>query len=143
MFKTIQALFQKYREQILYLIFGGATTAVNFVVYWICSGLNFGTAVSTIIAWFLSVVFAYVTNKIFVFESKIHTCLGILKEAASFFLSRLATGILDLGIMLLFVDVLHLNELLMKILSNILVILLNYLLSKLFIFKKAKKNSTK
>lgn len=140
----IKELFAKYREMILYLFFGGCTTLVNIVSYYICSRIGIGTAVSTVIAWVLSVLFAYATNRKFVFLSKATELAAILKEAAGFFLCRLATGILDLAIMVVFVDFLHFNDMIIKILSNIIVIVLNYVASKLLIFKeKSSENKMK
>ena len=140
----IKELFTKYREMILYLFFGGCTTLVNIVSYYICSRIGMGTALSTVIAWVLSVLFAYVTNRKYVFESKAFGFVPILKEIAGFFLCRLATGLLDLAIMVVFVDFLHFNDMIIKILSNIIVIILNYAASKLLIFKdKSSDNKTK
>ena len=131
----IKQRFDKYREIILYLFFGGCTTLVNIVAYYICSRIGFGTAISTIIAWVLSVLFAYVTNRKYVFESKAIGFVPIFKETSCFFLCRLATGLLDLAIMVAFVDFLHFNDMIMKILSNIIVIVINFVASKLLIFK--------
>ncbi len=129
-------LFLKYREMILYVFFGGCTTLVNIVVYFICSRLYMGTLVSTGIAWFLSVLFAYVTNRIYVFESKSKEFKLIVREMVSFFSCRLSTGLLDMANMYVFVDLLHWNDLLIKVLSNVVVIVLNYAVSKWFIFKR-------
>lgn len=134
--QKIKELFLKYKEMILYLVFGGLTTLVNIVVYYVCDKVGLSTTSSTVIAWILSVLFAYITNRIYVFESKNHRFYDLIKEIFQFFTCRLVTGVLDLGIMLLFVDVLHFNGLLIKILSNIIVIILNYIFSKLIIFKK-------
>ncbi len=134
--KRIKTLFLKYKEPILYIIFGALTTFVNIVCFWLCDKAGFSTAFSTVLAWVLSVAFAFITNKIFVFESNTSGLRAVTKEALKFFSCRLTTGVLDLGIMLLFVDVWHFNGLLIKVLSNILVIVLNYILSKLLIFKK-------
>lgn len=133
-------LFKKYREQISYLFFGGCTTLVNIVAYWVCTR-QFGIDIyiSTTIGWFVSVTFAYITNKIWVFESKTHGVKQFCREVFSFYLCRGATYILDLGIMRLFVEILSWNDMVVKIGSNILVILINYVLSKLLIFKT--KNS--
>lgn len=142
--EKIKELFEKYREMILYLFFGGCTTLVNIVSYYICSQIGIGTAISTVIAWVLSVLFAYITNRTFVFASKAHGISAVLKETANFFLCRLATGLLDLAIMVIFVDLLHFNGMVIKILSNIIVIILNYVASKLLIFKeKSKTGKTK
>lgn len=122
------------REIILYGIFGVLTTLINILAYNVCYyTLNVSNVVSTAVAWFLSVAFAYVTNRIWVFESD---CNNTLKEAFEFFICRLATGILDILIMHICVDVYNLEGGIIKILSNVLVIVLNYLASKLYIFKK-------
>ena len=133
----MKQLYNKYKEVILYIFFGGCTTLVNIVVYYLCAHpLNMLTTMSTIISWILSVTFAYVTNKIWVFESNVDNKHDLLKEIVSFYGCRLSTGILDLIIMIVFVDILMFNDLIIKILSNILVIVLNYVASKLYIFKK-------
>lgn len=126
----------KYKEIILYVFFGGMTTLVNIFSYYFCSHMiQINTTFSTIIAWLLSVVFAYVTNKIWVFESKSIDLKSVFKEVISFFGCRLATGIMDLIIMIIFVNYLSFNDMIIKIISNILVIVLNYVASKLVIFK--------
>jgi len=123
----------------MYLIFGGLTTLVNIVSYFILTRFfDFGTSTSTIIAWFLSVVFAYVTNRKWVFESTSTGLLKISKEIVSFFGARLFSGFLDWGIMLLFVDVLGFHDIIIKIMSNVMVIIINYLFSNFFIFKKGE-----
>ena len=133
----MKQLYNKYKEVILYIFFGGCTTLVNIVVYYLCAHpLDMSTTMSTIISWILSVTFAYVTNKIWVFESNVDNKHDLLKEIVSFYGCRLSTGILDLIIMIVFVDILMFNDLIIKILSNILVIVLNYVASKLYIFKK-------
>ena len=123
------------REIFLYVVFGALTTLINIVSYSLLY-YSFGVSntLSTIISWVLSVVFAYVTNKIWVFESKNKSTI---KEAAEFFLSRLSTGLFDLLVMYIFVELLMLEGGIIKVISNVLVIILNYLLSKLFVFKKS------
>ena len=131
------SFYNKYKSIILYLIFGGLTTLVNFAAFWLCERIiGLGTAPSTIIAWIAAVLFAFVTNKIFVFESKTKSPIKVLKELLGFVLARLISGGLDLGIMLLGVDVLHIDSLIVKIVSNVFVVILNYIASKLIIFKK-------
>ncbi len=132
-------LIKKYKEQILYLIFGALTTLVNLAAYFLCRSINFSVAGATIIAWFMGVLFAYVTNKLFVFESRVKNFRQLLFQIAEFFGYRLFTGLLDLGIMYLTVELLTFYEPAMKIISNIIVIILNYVFSKLIIFKKQKK----
>ena len=130
-------LFKKYKDIIAYLFFGGLTTLVNIVCYYICAHvLKMATIPSTIIAWVLAVLFAYVTNRKWVFHSKVTGKKEILNEMMSFFGCRIATGIIDLLIMFVFVDLCHFNDLIIKIIANIIVIILNYVASKLLVFKK-------
>lgn len=126
----------KYTELIFYLIFGVLTTAVNIAVYFICSRIFYFQVISSnITAWLLSVLFAYLTNRKFVFISKAEGFSSVLKECMNFFLGRLSTGILDTVIMFVSVDLLAFNDVIMKVLSNIIVIVLNYLISKLLVFR--------
>lgn len=135
----ILPLYRKYREYILYVFFGGVTTVINIIAYWICTRwLGMDTDPATTIAWILAVIVAYVTNRIWVFQSKENSVAGIVREIVSFFGARIATGLMDLGIMHLFVEVLHWPDMPVKIGSNVLVIILNYIFSKLFIFRKKK-----
>ena len=96
--------------------------------------LSTPTVPATVIAWLVAVVFAYWSNRVYVFHSKSGE---ILREAAEFFSARIATGVLDVIIMYLFVDVWGFYDVWVKTVSNILVIILNYILSKFFIFKEA------
>jgi len=133
----LKELFLKYREIILYLFFGGLTTVVNTVCYFVASwGLGLSAWLSSVVAWFFAVIFAFVTNKIFVFESRGKGKKETKKEAVLFFTARLASLGLIAGIMLVFVDLMGLNELLFFIIGQVVVLVFNYLASKLFIFKK-------
>ncbi len=136
--KRIKELYLKYKEIINYIIFGGLTTVTNFVVYFICTKLfSIDEVISNGIAWFLSVLFAYVTNKIFVFESKKSGFKEIIVEMSSFFLARVLSGICcDVGTFALMVKVFAINDVVAKIVTQVMVIVMNYVLSKLVIFKK-------
>lgn len=129
-------LIKKNKQILMYLIFGVLTTAVNVVAYWaFAHPVALNTELSTALAWVVSVIFAFVTNKLFVFESKASASRTLIYETVTFFGSRVLTGLLDVGIMYLFVTVLSVNDLVMKVASNIIVIVLNYVLSKLIVFK--------
>ena len=133
----IKRIFKKYKEIILYVFFGGCTTLVNIIVYYVCAHpMSLATVPSTVIAWILSVAFAYITNRIYVFESRSKGYMVVLREIVSFVSCRLLTGLMDLAIMFVCVDLLGLNDLVIKILSNVLVIILNYIASKCLIFRK-------
>ena len=95
---------------------------------------------STIIAWIAAVLFAYITNRKWVFHSQAYGVVSIMKEIVSFFSCRLATGIIDWLCMYIFVDVLHANGVLIKFVANIIVIVLNYVASKLLIFRRKNDN---
>ena len=138
--KTLIEEIKKRKEVVLYLFFGGCTTLVNILSYFILRQLlKIDITTATVVSWILSVLFAYITNKIFVFESKTNTLKELTVEFTAFVSGRVFTGILDLVIMLVFVEVLNFNEVIMKIVSNVVVIVLNYILSKLWIFKKIQK----
>lgn len=130
-----------HRELVMYLIFGVLTTAVNYGTAVGVNALLAGSGVhaswpSVSIAWAVSVLFAYVTNRIWVFESKSKGARAVLREMLLFFGARLLSGVLEVVLMTLLVDKLGYNFDVMKLLCNILVILLNYSFSKLVIFKK-------
>jgi len=137
MIETIKKLCIKYKSIIMYGIFGVLTTAVNYFVYWLCAHpLSLDPLVSNTIAWIAGVIFAYITNRIFVFESQENTPSGIIKEVVSFVASRLFTLLVETLIMYIFVKKLGFNDLIIKLIANVVVIILNYVLSKLIVFKK-------
>ena len=128
---------KKYQSFISYAVFGVLTTVVNIVTYSICyNKLGIGNTLSNVAAWILAVAFAYVTNKLWVFDSKSWKWSVLRREILAFVSCRLATGILDIVIMFVCVDLMDWPAMIMKVLSNVLVIVLNYVFSKLIIFKK-------
>lgn len=139
----IKELYLKYKEIINYLIFGGLTTIVSLVTYYICvyTILDPDNAVqlqiANVISWIISVAFAYITNRKFVFESKEK---NKIKEASKFVTSRIATLLMDMAIMYVGVTVLRFNDKIMKLISQVVVIVMNYILSKILVFKKEKNN---
>lgn len=135
--KIIKQLLVKYKDIILYGIFGILSTVVNILSYWgFAHPLGIGTMLSTILAWFLTVSFVYLTNRKWVFHSNASTVKEYIKEVVSFFFCRIATGVLDWACMFIFVTLLSLHDVMVKALANILVIILNYIASKLIIFKQ-------
>ena len=109
-------LCKKYKSVILYLVFGVLTTIVNIVAYFLLDfNRLFNTVINTSIAWVVAVIFAYVTNKKWVFESKVKGFKDNFKEMMSFFGCRIATGLMDVGIMFVFVDVLGYDDMIIKI----------------------------
>lgn len=134
--KEILSLLKKHRDIVAYLFFGAATTLINLVVYYLCYEImSVPNTPSVIIAWILAVLFAFLTNKPFVFRSHDWSMKVLLPEAGSFLSCRIGTGVLELVLMYLTVDLLHWNGMLMKLLVNIIVIVLNYVGSKLLVFR--------
>ena len=134
--KEIKLLLKKYKNFILYVGFGIITTAINIILYWLLYNiLDVSNVPSNIIAWIGAVIFAFLTNKNLVFGSSSWDKKTVINELWKFFGARLATGGIDLLIMFLFVDIWQFNGLLIKIIANIVVIILNFILSKLVVFK--------
>ena len=125
--------YNRYRKVFLYLFFGLLTTLVNVGVFYLLRKVNIELYLSNIIAWVVAVLFAFITNKMLVFESKNKK---LLKEITSFYWFRIISLLFDMGIMYLMISVLNINELLSKVVANIFVIIINYFFSKLFVFKK-------
>ena len=139
----IKELYLKYKEIINYLIFGVLTTVVSLVTYYICVYTILAPdnavqlQIANVISWIISVAFAYITNRKFVFESKEK---NKIKEASKFVTSRIATLLMDMVIMYVGVTVLKFNDKIMKLISQVVVIVMNYILSKILVFKKEKNN---
>ena len=127
-------LYKKYKEIINYLIFGGLTTVVSIATYALFAKVfHIDYLISNVLSWILAVLFAYITNKIFVFESK---SKKNIKEITSFFFFRIVSLVMEMIILYIFVDMLHIDDLITKIIAQVIVIVANYVFSKVFVFKK-------
>lgn len=134
MFNKLLDLYKKYKEIINYLIFGGLTTLISIVTYALFAKVfHIDYLISNVLSWIIAVLFAYITNKIFVFESK---SKKNVKEITSFFFFRVVSLIMEMVILYVFVDMLHIDDLVTKIIAQVIVIVSNYVFSKLFVFKK-------
>ncbi|KAA6450261.1 GtrA family protein [Bacillus atrophaeus] len=121
----------------MYIIMGIFTTAVNISSFYILVEiLDTDYKTATVIAWILSVLFAYITNKIYVFQQKTSDMRSLLRELTAFFSVRLLSLGIDLGMMILLVSQFHTNETLAKILDNVVIVVVNYIASKWLVFKK-------
>lgn len=129
----IKELLKKYKEIILYVIVGGCTTIVSIGSYALFTRVfHLDIYTSSIISWILAVLFAYFANKIIVFQSK----NKIKKEIASFFGLRIVSLVLDLLTMWVLCDIIHLNDLIAKLIVQVIVLTSNYIFSKFFIFRR-------
>ena len=139
--KTIQGLYFGYKEVINYLVFGVLAMIVNFVSYYIFAKmLNLDEVISSGLSWFCSVLFAYITNKLFVFESKTDTLKAFLIEIIFWKIDifSLSGALCDVGTFALMVKVFHINDIFSKVVTQVMVVIVNYLFSKLIIFRKKK-----
>jgi len=144
--EKIKKIYKKYQEIINYIIVGGCTTLVSLgskylLLFTILNPKNsFELQLSVIISWICSVTFAYITNRIFVFKSK---SKQIIQEIISFFSSRILTLLMEMFIMWFFITLLRLNSdnwvIIITLICQLLIMILNYLLSKLFVFRKKNK----
>lgn len=139
MMDKIINLYKKNKEIVNYLFFGILTTIVSLVIYY---GLTFSfldvnvvveLQIANILSWFISVSFAYITNKRYVFESK---SKNVVKEFSEFIGTRIVTLVMDMLIMYVGVNIFCVNDKILKLVSQVIVIVGNYLFSKIFVFKK-------
>ncbi len=125
------------KSTISYLIFGLLTTVVNIVTYaFLASFLNVDYKLATTVAWILSILFAFITNKLFVFNSKEITFVLMVKELVNFVIFRLLSLLVDIIIMFIIIDLLLWNDLFAKVIANGVVVVMNYFTSKNITFKK-------
>lgn len=133
----MKALIQKHWDIISYLFFGVLTTVVNYLIYLPCYNiLHWSATVSTAVAWVAAVAFAYLTNKPFVFRSHDWSMKTVLPELSAFLACRVGSGLMETAIIFVTVDLLGWNGNWMKLATNVLVVVVNYIGSKLLVFKK-------
>ena len=132
------ARFEKYKALILYGIFGVTTTIINVVSYALLLFVGINVQIAVVFSWLLAVIVAYLTNRVWVFNSGAVTKLKILREFISFMLARLATLVVEMVIIWFGVQLLNQDPIVWKIIDNIVVIILNYIISKLIVFKIRK-----
>ena len=141
MINKLKKMYKKYKEIINYLIIGGLTTVVSLVSFYLVRILIFtkdtqlDIQISNVISWIFAVLFAFITNKKYVFESKT-TGTKKIKEMIKFYLSRLTTLIIDMVTMWILTAPLNINDKVSKIIVQFIIVVLNYVFSKLFVFKK-------
>ena len=140
MMKRLKLLIKEHYDVLAYLFFGGLTTVVNYLVYLPCyNGLGLSASVSNVIAWVVAVAFAFLTNKPFVFKSHDWSAKVLLPELTKFVGCRVASGVLETAVIFVTVDCLNWNGNWMKLITSILVVILNYFGSKLLVFKEKKR----
>lgn len=137
----MKAVYGRHREFFAYAGYGCGTVAINFIIYYLCYyKLGITNVNSNMMAWFLSMAFAFITNKLYVFESKSLKLDVLIHEIIAFVGFRVVTGAFDVMMMYYAVDRLHLNGMIMKAMVNVIVIALNYVASKKLVFKNEYDN---
>lgn len=134
--RPLYPLYRKFKEPLLYLFFGGLTFFLSIGLYWLFAHpLKLDPLLANGISWIICVAFAYVTNRTWVFTQKAHDGPGIVREALSFAVGRLATLGMEELVLWLGITVLGINDLVVKIIGQVLVIIGNYVISKCLVFK--------
>ena len=137
MWVILREFIKKHKSLLAYLVIGGLTTLVNWCAYFPLRYVtDLSAAVSSGIAWFVAVLFAFPTNKIFVYESNQWSVRSTTMEFVSFVSCRLFSGLLEAGILYVVDDLLHMNGVVWKILASVIVVILNYLSGKLLVFRR-------
>ena len=137
MWNKFKLLAEKYRDVLSYLFFGVLTTVVNYIIYLpLLNVVRLSGAVSNVIAWIGAVIFAFATNKPLVFKSYDWSPKVLFPEIGKFLSCRVGSGLIETGIIAVTVDILHWNGNVMKLITSVLVVIINYIGSKLLVFKK-------
>lgn len=131
--KKLLGLYKRNKEIINYIIVGGFTTIVSVVSYYLFRLFISDYLICTVLSWIVSVLFAYVTNRIFVFESKVK---NIIVEFSKFVFSRVLSLLSEVVVMFCLVQLIHIDDKISKIIVQFIILILNYLFSKLFVFNK-------
>lgn len=133
----VKELYVKYHETLSYLFFGFLTFVVSIISYkFLNITLNINELIANVLSWIAAVTFAYITNKIWVFKAPTHGFRQIIKEASAFFGGRILTLVIEEIIILIFVTLLNFSSLVVKVIAQIIVIILNYIISKKLVFNK-------
>lgn len=133
----IKELFQKYREVIMYLLFGGLSFFLNMGLFWlIVTKLGMNALIGNVICWIIVVMFQFITNRLWVFDGKTDSFGAFLKQMGAFYGGRLLTLAIEEGIIFIFITLMKLPDMPVKLAAQVIVIVLNYVISKLLVFRK-------
>ncbi len=136
--RRLNGLYKKHKSVLLYIFFGGLTTVISIASFVVCdSFFGINELVSNVISWICAVTFAYLTNRVWVFNSKAKG-KEILSEALYFCGGRVSTLLIEELLLLVFVTLLHFNSTVVKVIAQFVVLVLNYFISKLFVFREKK-----
>lgn len=129
-----QPFYARYKEQLLYLFFGALTTAVSIGVYALFTQvIPCDALIANVISWIFAVLFAFLTNRTWVFQAEGQS---FLRQLLTFYLGRVATLLVEEAMLFVFVKLLHMDGMVIKLIAQVVIVILNYVISKLFIFRK-------
>lgn len=138
--RILNPIYVKYKEMLLYLFFGGLSFAVSIATYALFN-VSFGIneLIANILSWIITVMFAFLTNRIWVFNSPTNGLEEFIKQMVTFYGGRIVTLVVEEIILLVFITILHFPSVVVKVVAQVIVIVLNYVISKLIIFDKERK----
>ena len=129
--------YKKYKEMLLYLFFGGLSFIVSIAAYALFNvGMNINELIANVLSWIITVMFAFLTNRVWVFQSPTNGVAEFVKQMFVFYSGRVITLVVEEVILLVFITWLGFNSMLVKVVAQVIVILLNYVISKLVVFRK-------
>ena len=139
LYRKCLEMYRKYKEVILYIFFGGLCTVVSIGSFaWCDVVMRMDPLIANVISWILAVTFAYFTNRTWVFESETHGLKNMLREAVGFYGGRVLTLIMEEVVLLIFINELGLPSIGVKVFAQVLVMVANYVISKLIVFRKTR-----
>lgn len=134
--RKLKPLYERQKGIILYIFFGGLTTVVSFVVFWFFVHIiPFDPLVANTISWVISVAFAFFTNRVWVFNSPTHSARAFFKQLFMFYVGRLFSFAVEQLMIFVFINKLGFNDLIIKLIATIIVLILNYIISKVIVFR--------
>ncbi len=132
-----EPFYKKNKEMLLYLFFGGLSFIVSVATYAFFNvSLGFNVLLANVLSWIITVMFAFLTNRVWVFDSPTNNIKEFIIQMFSFYSGRIVTLIIEEAILVLFIDILGFGSIIVKVVAQVFVILLNYVISKIFIFRK-------
>lgn len=136
-FRWFEPFYKKHKEVLMYLLFGGLAFFLNLFLFWLfCTVMGMNALIGNVFCWIICVAFQYFTNRTWVFAAETHGVKEFLKQIISFFAARLATLGMEEVILLIMITWLQLPEMPVKLFAQVVVIVFNYIFSKLFVFRK-------